>query len=94
MAVIVAHATRTSLRRLLLRKGIEVPPIRDTTLHYRTRYHVWYPTYFLPWRDSSGKHHRADYYLDNGEPHLKVDSNDLPVTIAEVECCGLYREKE
>lgn len=90
----IPHATRTSLRRLLLRKGIEVPPIRDITLSFRTCYHVWYPTYFLLWRDSRGKHHRADYYLNNGEPHLRVDGNDLPVTMAEVEHYGLYREKE
>lgn len=91
MAAIVVSANRTNLRRLLLSKGIEMPPIKDITLRYRTRYHVWQPTYFMLWRDSTGRHHRASYRLDNDKPYLAVDNKDLSVTMAEVERYGLYR---
>lgn len=94
MAAIVAYANRTRLRRLLLSKGIKMPPIKDTTLRHRTRYHVWYPTYFMLWRDSTEKHHRAAYHLINGQPYLKVDNKDLSITMAEVERYGLYKEEK
>ncbi|NBI08620.1 hypothetical protein D1641_01110 [Colidextribacter sp. OB.20] len=91
---IMPHATRTSLRRLLLSKGVEVPPVQDLVMGYRCRLRAYAPTFVLRWRDSRGKHHMVIYYFCDGQPYLDVDSKTVPITTEEVQLHGLYKEKE
>lgn len=93
---IMPHATRTSLRRLLLRKDVEMPPVRDLVMGHRCRLRAkaYQPTFVLRWRDSQGKHHMAIYYFCAGKPYLEVDSKAVPITLEEVQIHGLYKEKE
>lgn len=91
---IMPYATRTSLRRLLLRKGVDVPPVRDMVMGHRCRLQAYQPTFVLRWRDSQRKHHLVIYYFCDGQPYLEVDSRNLPVTMEEVLLHELYKEKE
>lgn len=90
----IAHATRTSLRRLLLRKGIDVPPVRELTLRVNPHFRHYTPAFQLRWRDSEGKRHMAIYYFCGSHPHLEVDHKELPTAELELRMYGLYKEKE
>lgn len=92
----VPHANRTNLRRLLLRKGVDVPPVRDLVMGHRCRLRarIYQPTFVLLWRDSQRKHHMAIYYFCGGQPYLEVDGKNLPITLDDVQILGLYKEKE
>lgn len=92
----VPHASRTSLRRLLLRKGVEVPPVRELTMGHRCRLRAkaYQPTFVLRWRDSHEKRHLAIYYFCAGQPYLEVDNKTVPLTLEEVQIYGLCKAKE
>lgn len=92
----IAHANRTSFRRLLLRKGFDVPPVGDLVMGHRChlRAKAFQPTFVLRWRDSREKHHMAIYCFYAGLPYLEVDSKAVPITLEDVQLHGLYKEKE
>lgn len=93
---ITPHATRTSLRRLLLSKEVDVPLVRDLGMGHRCRLRarIYQPTFVLRWRDSQRKHHMAIYYFCGGQPYLEVDNKNLPITLDDVQIHGLYKGKE
>lgn len=89
----VPHASRTSLRRLLLRKGVEVPPVRELTFRETSSRHYG-PTFRLCWMDARGKGHRAVFYFCGNHPHLEVDQQELPTAELELRMYGLYKAKK
>ena len=90
----IPHATRTSLRRMLRQKGVDVPPVQDLVLGHRCRIRAYKPTFVLLWRDGERKHHMAIYYFCAGQPYLEVDYRNLPITVEDVRLYGLYKDKE
>lgn len=88
----VPHANRTSLRRLLLRKGVDVPPVRELILR-ETSSRRCGPIYRLCWMDARGKSHRVVYYFLGNHPHLEADGEEIPTAELELRMYGLYREK-
>lgn len=90
---LVPHATRTSFRRLLLRKGIEVPPVQDLTFR-NTPSRLYGPTFRLCWMDARGKGHRAVMRFYGSHPRLEVDGQELPTAELELRIHGLHKEKE
>lgn len=88
----VPCANRTSFRRLLLRKGIEVPSVREVTFR-KTNSRRYGPIFRLLWMDSQGKAHRACYYFCGNHPHLDVDKRVLQTAELELRMYGMYKEK-
>ena len=89
----VPHANRTSFRRLLLRKGVEVPLVRELTFR-KTPSRRYGPIFRLCWMGTRGKAHRAVYYFCGNHPHLEVDGKELPTAELELRMYGMYKEKE
>jgi hypothetical protein len=94
MSAIIPHATRTSLRLLLLRRGVDVPPVRELTMRANPRWRHSTPAFQMRWQDRGGKHHIVNYCFRSGRPWLEVDSRDVPITMEEVRLYRLYKEKE
>ena len=90
---LIPHATRTSLRRMLLQKGIAVPPVRELTFR-KTPSRLYGPAFRLCWMDARGKGHRAVLRFYGSHPHLEVDDQELPTAELELRMYGLYKEKE
>ena len=87
--ILIPYAGRMKFARMLKSKGCDIPDMYGTKLSREGKF-----DFFLFWKDSEGRDHRAWYTSFKHAPYLEIDEVVTPLTVADVIRFGLYKEKQ